>query len=396
MTTLPNGLVYEVIVSFNGTPTDITDDVVSVQITRGRSRQLDQMTAGTCTITVRNDTRKYDPFNTASATGSTTRPRMPVVVKAGSPSQPQIRELFTGFVDDVMVDWDRTNIGTVTYRCVDGFSIFANQVMASHAVIEQTTSQRIFNVLNRPEVDWNGGYLIYPGVATLQAGTVPAGTNVLNYLHRIAQAEQGRIFMSRFGGLTFRDRYRTLQSTINLGFVDTEAAAGVSDLVYQTYAVEYGTVNLYNRVETQRVGGTIQTAEDTASQAEYLIRTLSYTDLLSVDDQEAANVGQFLLSKYADPELHIREVSFLVTEEKSYPVVLSFSKEPGDVVEVTRTFDTGTPTTDTRQVVIEQISHDITPERHRVTFRFGSTDGRSFMVLDNATLGRLDYNLLAF
>ncbi len=394
MTTLLNGLTYEVNVSFNGTPTDITDDVVSVQITRGRSRQLDQMTAGTCTITVRNDTRKFDPFNTASATGSTTRPRMPVFVAVGHTAADY--KIFTGFVDDVMVDWDRTNIGTVTYRCVDAFSIFANQVMTAHTATQQTTSQRIFAVLFRPEVDWNGGYTVSPGVATLQADTVPAGTNVLNYLHRIAQAEQGRVFMDRTGLFTFRDRYDTYQSTVNLGFVDTDGAAGSGDLVYQTYAVEYGTVNLYNRVETQRVGGTVQTAEDTASQADYLIRTLSYTDLLNVDDQGAADVGQLLLGKYADPELHVREVSFLVSSAKAVASALAFVKEPGDVVEVTKTFDTGTPTTDTRQVAVEQISHDITPSQHRITFRFGSTDGRSFLVLNNATLGRLDYNLLAF
>ena len=395
MTELLNGLVYEVNVSFNGTPTDITDDVVSVQITRGRSRQLDQMTAGTCTITVRNDTRKYDPFNTASATGSTTRPRMPVLVRAGHPIA--AAKFFTGYVEDVLVDWDRTNIGTVTYRCVDAFSVLANQVMAPHTASEQLSGARVSAVLDRPEVDWSfGNRNIDTGVATLQADTVAAGTNVLNYLHRIAQAEQGRIFIDRIGRFTFRDRYDTLTSTVNLKLYDSEAAAGATGTVYQTYGVEYGTVNLYNRVETQRVGGTIQTAEDTASQAEYLIRTLSYTDLLNVDDQGAADVGQMLLSKYADPELRIREVSFLISYANLPAANDAIDAEPGDVVEVTRTFDTGTPTTDTRQVAIEQISHDITPERHRVTFRFGSTDGRSFMVLDNATLGRLDYNLLAF
>ena len=115
-----------------------------------------------------------------------------------------------------------------------------------------------------------------------------------------------------------------------------------------------------------------------------------------MDDQGAADVGQLLLSKYADPELRVREVSVLVSNAKASASALAFVKEPGDVVEIAKTFDTGTPTTDTRQVAIEQISHDITPERHRVTFRFSSTDGQSFFVLDDATLGRLDYNLLAF
>ena len=45
---------------------DVTSDVQNVSVTRGRSRQLDQYSAGSATVDFISTTRKYDPLNTAS------------------------------------------------------------------------------------------------------------------------------------------------------------------------------------------------------------------------------------------------------------------------------------------------------------------------------------------
>ena len=49
-----------------GLGVDITEDVQEIQITRGRSDQLAEFTAGTCVIKLIDQSRKYDPVNTSS------------------------------------------------------------------------------------------------------------------------------------------------------------------------------------------------------------------------------------------------------------------------------------------------------------------------------------------
>ncbi len=389
-TTHLNGTSVKVNVTFDGTPTDIDGDVIAVTIRRGRSRQLDQMTAGSCNITVRNDARTFDPLNTASATGSTSRPRMPMYVEVAG------TRVFTGYVNDISIDWDRTDIGTVTYSCIDGFSVLANQAMTAHTATQQLSGARVTAVLDRSEVDWSAtARAIDPGQSTLQADSVPASTNVLNYLHRVAQSEQGRMFIAADGDLAFHDRLSVINPTPSIQLFDTEAGAGGSNPTYQTFRQDYGTDLLYNRIETQIIGGTLQTASDATAQAEYLIRTLSLTELLLLNDAAAADLGDYLLNRYKNPDLRVREISTTIQANVAKWTQL-LGVELGDVLQVTKTFATGTPTSVVESCVVEQIGHSITPERHTITFGFGSVDEFSYLTLDDPLLGQLDNNALAF
>ena len=50
----------------SGVGVDITEDVQEIRIERGRSDQLQEFSASTCTIILGDYARKYDPVNTAS------------------------------------------------------------------------------------------------------------------------------------------------------------------------------------------------------------------------------------------------------------------------------------------------------------------------------------------
>ena len=56
----------------SGVGVDITEDVQEISITRGRQTQLDDFSAGTCSILLYDQTRKYDPVNTDSPYFNTT------------------------------------------------------------------------------------------------------------------------------------------------------------------------------------------------------------------------------------------------------------------------------------------------------------------------------------
>ena len=78
--------------------TDVTQYVASVTVDRGKSRELDRYTAGHASVTLHNDTRIFDPFNTSSIYYSQILPRKPIAIETNGD------RVFTGFIDD----WDLT------------------------------------------------------------------------------------------------------------------------------------------------------------------------------------------------------------------------------------------------------------------------------------------------
>jgi hypothetical protein len=59
---------------------DVTAKVLSVQVRRGRSRQLERFTAGNANIVLDNRDRAFDPLNTASAYYGSILPGKQVII----------------------------------------------------------------------------------------------------------------------------------------------------------------------------------------------------------------------------------------------------------------------------------------------------------------------------
>lgn len=365
---------------------DVTDYVTQVTTNRGRSRQTDTFNAGQATVVMRNESRIFDPSNTASMFAGGIKPRRPIRISVNG------NQIFNGYIDDFTFDWETSNIGTVSLACSDGFNLLARTTLSEFTPSEQLSGARVSAILDRSEVSFPATRNIEVGASTLGAYQVTAGTTALDYLQDIATAEQGYLFVSGNGTLTFRGRLSTLNQAATITFADTEAAGTVP---YQGYGVQYGTEMLFNRVVTKRVGGIQQVAEDAASEAEFLTSTLSYLDLLVSTDQQAIDIGTFLLGKYAQPELRVEYVEIVIASDA--PIFSELMNvEIGDVVTVVKSFDTGTPLSLVQEMSIEGIRHRITARDHRVVFNFGAVDSRSFLELDDPLFGLLDSNLLAF
>jgi hypothetical protein len=65
--------------------------------------------------------------------------------------------------------------------------------------------------------------------------------------------------------------------------------------------------------------------------------------------------------------------------------------EIGDLVSVSKTFNVGSPSTVSQNVVVESIRHSINPQRHDVTVGLGQI--RLAFVLDTSDLDNPDYGL---
>jgi len=195
------------LVQFN----DISSDVVSVSINRGKDPEQDTFNAASCNITLNNQLRTYDPDYPDS-------PYQGQVIPTGSvrvfvDSQP----VFTGFITDWNFSYSPNGESMADLVAADAFWNLNNQLLNEYEPNEQLSSERVLDVLLRPEV---GGSAVWPasarkispGVATIGDYSVSDGTTALSHLQEVERAEPGRLFIDKEGSLVFRSRNNDLSA----------------------------------------------------------------------------------------------------------------------------------------------------------------------------------------
>ena len=370
---------------------DLTDICENINITRGRSRQLDQFNAGTATLTFDNASRILDPLNTTSIYYPFVLPRCPVIINAnGVP-------IYTGLITDWNLDYDISNVDTMYATCVDQFTVLANQQLNAHTTTAELSSTRVSTVLAYPEILYQGATSIGTGSSTLGGTAASADfsiaqdTTLLNYLQLITTSEQGYLYMSANGTLTFKGRSSVLNPVASATFNTTGTA-----IPYQTLINQFGDELLYNFIVTQSPAGAVQSTSNSASIAQYQAQQYSILDLLNSTTAEVAALGNYLLGKYQNPVLRFTGLSTQMGALSTANQNLLFSLDLTNVTTVEKNFVTGTPLTDSQTLIISGISHSITPGSHIVSYTFESTDGNQYLTLDDTIFGTLNNNLLAF
>jgi hypothetical protein len=190
-----------VAVNFN----DISADVISVSITRGKDPQQDTFNAASCSIQLNNERRQYDPDYGPS-------PYQGLIVPTGEVKVYKENQIvFTGYITDWNFSYSPTGESIAEIVASDAFWNLNNQTLAAYTPTTQLSSARILNVLLKPEV---GGTAVWPsssrlistGVATMGDYEVSDGTNALSYLQEVEKAEPGRLFIDKSGRIVFRSR----------------------------------------------------------------------------------------------------------------------------------------------------------------------------------------------
>jgi hypothetical protein len=387
---------------------DVTDAVRSFSVRRGRSRRLDKSQAGSASVILDNRDRTFDPLYSGSPYAGQIKPRRPIRIRVSG------QAVFTGLIEDWNLDYDVSGDSVASAACVDGFALLAGAELDAHTATAQTSGERVSAVLSRPEVAWPAGQRdISTGSQALQADTVAAGTNVLNYLQLVEESEVGSLFIGADGVLTFRaantpsaaiqDAILTDGSPVAVDYNDP--AAGYSDpaikyiglddddigVGYQGIAVEYGTETLYNRVTVSRAGGTVVAVDDSSSQAEYGVSVLDRGGLLSASDGQVEAIADYLLSRNAEPQVRIREVSVDLATTTSVPQLVGV--EIGDILRVRYT-PNGIGEQISQFALVEGVSHNATPQQHTITFALDRITTLPFElnsdewgVLNTSTLG---------
>lgn len=299
------------------------------------------------------------------------------------------------------VDFTSNFVGTIDevlfYKFVSGQFVTSTdattnyQIGAGTYLAGQRTDQRISTVLTMAEWMTDGTDL------STGSGTVQAISTQNKAPLQVAQdceaAEQGRLFIDRDGKVKFISR-NTLATTSTYNTSQYTFGDGAGELGYSSLQFEFNDRLVFNRSVVGREGGSTVTVEDATSQGQFFVRTDSVSSLIVDSDQQIIDIANARVAAYQQPRLRVEQLTFSPRQAPSslYPVAIGV--EIGTRLTVKRR-PQGVGSVLSKEVVVEGISHSISPDGWETVFTLSPVFTSTF-ILDSSTFGVLDSNQLGF
>jgi hypothetical protein len=202
-------------------------------------------------------------------------------------------------------------------------------------------------------------------------------------LQAVQFAEDGRLFATRSGFIEFDAR-------VSVSFGTAVASLGgtaVGAIPILSLSNLYGAETVVNRASVQISGASVSSiANGTASQTEYGIKNFSLTDIPLATQAAGSALAENLVGRFSEPVVKFNEASVLVNMLTVAQQEQIAALEIGDILSVTRVFDSGAPLTVTQNVVVESIQHRLSPARHEVNIGLGQIQLITAFILDESEL----------
>ena len=373
----------------------VLDSVTTVTARRGRRDVGDTFSAGTMTFTIQDVDGIFNPFDENSPYYDTAESKPGLApmreVKLIRYSSTNVAELlFSGYVVNYDYNFALGGLDTVTVYCADQFYLLAQTYLDELNVTAETSGERIETVLDLPEVNFPAGARsIATGTVNLghaAAYTVPAGTNVLQYLTQINDtAEFGRLFMSRDGVLTFQNRIGNTLSASVADFHDDG-----TNFKYNGVGITFEADAVVNRAVVTALDGKTSTATDAGSIATYFIQTNSITNSLLHEQPSINAAAAYLLNPEPEARYTSVETAFLMLTAAQKDILATV--DIGDTITIEKTFPSGAGTTELAQELsVEGIEHYLDfATGHRVLYSTAPTTIVFELILDDALYGTID------
>lgn len=199
--------------------------------------------------------------------------------------------------------------------------------------------------------------LVSFGTSSSSLGPFSGDSDAFSVAAQASRSDQGRLFMSKAGVLTFQPKTTDMGASSALTFADDTTANAVR---YAGFGLELDERLVYNLVTVSGADDSSFTARDATSQSTYSKRSLAWdTNLPSA--AACRDVAQALVSRYAAPATRGRSWNVYPQRTLIGSTTLAWAsvlnRELGDIVTLKRSPSTGTAITKTVQVT--SIAHEI-------------------------------------
>ena len=376
---------------------DVSDQVQSVSITRGRNAQSDAFQTGTASVRIADVNGDFNPQNASSPYAGLLLPLRKIVLSGVDNNTGLTYALFSGYITGYNYTQAQV-VGEVSYTtltAVDGFRLLnlGNVTTVAGSSAGQLSGARITNILDA--IAWPSSMRdIDPGLTTLQADPGTSRT-ALNALQTVELSEYGAVYMDPAGNFVFQDRALTSSSVSGASTTFADDGSGI----------EYGNVRwvlddtlIYNKASITATGLATQTASNQDSIDKYFLHSYTKTDLLMETTTEALNYAQAYVASRQETTVRCDAVTLkdLNTVGYNAGIVAALGLDYFDTITVksTQPNSVGTSTLN-KTLQVFGVSHNITPNTWVTTFTTLEPIIDSF-ILDSSLYGLLDSSVLSY
>ena len=339
---------------------DLTPDVYSIAIRRGRNIMKDQYEAGTATVRVLDPQGFFNPQNPASPYFGYLVPLRKVRISATTDTAEYF--LFSGYVNDYRYTFPvGQETAYVDILCSDAFRLFqmANVATIADTGAGQDTGTRINKILDDVLFP-NSMRSISTGDTTCLADPATLRTS----LEAIKNAEfsegLGAFFMSPDGTAVYKSRSE-VTATLGDTAIEFNQTTGIP---YKAVKYAFDDKLIINSVVFNRVGGTAQNVFSQDSIDRFFPHSLTQANLVAEDDAQVLGIAQNYVNTRKETTIRIDEMT-VDLQDPAVPTDTLIGLDYFDNLEITNVTESGSTIVKTLQA--QGFAWDITPNRMQVT-----------------------------
>jgi len=343
---------------------DVSNQINSISIQRGRNAQADQFQAGTLSLRIIDQNGDFNPQNVSGPYYNLLTPMRKVSITATSLGV--VYPLFSGFITNYLTTQPNNSTDTLNYTTIQATDAMRLVQMAQITTVAGSTSgdltgTRVNLILD--EIAWPASMRdVDAGLTTVQANPNTA-TTALIACQKMELAEFGAFYVDASGSFVFQDRNLTASSIDATPRVFNDNG---TNLHYFNADWILNDVLVYNQASITRIGGTAQTAENAASVEKYFSHSYNQTQQMFLTDAQALDYAKTYIASRAETSIRCDALILDLYYPDEPMVLAALELDFFDPITVSTTQPGGSVLTKTLQIF--GVSYSITPNSWRQTF----------------------------
>lgn len=339
---------------------DLTPDVYSISIRRGRNIMKDTYEAGTATVRVLDPQGNFNPQNPTSPYAGFLSPLRKLRISATTATADHF--LFSGYVNDYKYTFPQgQETAYVDLLCTDGFRLLqmANVGTVPTTPAGQTTGTRIDKILD--DVQWPVSMRsIATGVTTCVADPATIRTTLEAVKNAEFSEGLGAFYMSPDGTAVFKSR-SDVASTLGTTPIEFDQTTGIP---YKNVQYAFDDKLIINDVNFNRVGGTVQNVISQTSIDKYFPHGLTQENLIAETDTIVAGIAGNYVNTRKETTIRIDAMTVDLLDP-SVPTDTIIALDYFNNLKITNETQQGSTIVKTLQA--QGFAWDITPNKMSVT-----------------------------
>ena len=339
---------------------DLTPNVYSIAIRRGRNIMKDAYEAGTAIVRVLDPTGAFNPQNTSSPYYPYLVPLRKLRVAATTTTAQHF--LFSGYVNDYRYTFPQgQETAYVDILCTDGFRLLQMSQIQTVATTPagQNTGTRIGKILD--DVQFPASMRnISTGDATCIADPATTRTT-LEAIKNVEFSEGlGAFYMSPDGTAIFKSRSEVTETLGDTATVFDQTTG----IPYKNLKYAFDDKLIINSVVFKRDGGTAQNVYSQASIDKYFPHSLSQENLVAETDTQVLGAAQNYVNTRKETTIRIDEMTVDLLDP-AVPTDTMIGLDYFDNLAITNVTEQGSTISKTLQA--QGFAWDITPNKMTVS-----------------------------